>query len=141
MLTIKARTEETKMNLLVNTTSDSVTMSFFLIVVTLSNIAKIRINIVVNNTAKTIVSKIMNPFAPAIARLANGVKSEPSIFVLSVYGIEFSPEIASYISPINPTESIQLSINVAVSRTRLTKALFIALPPLQNSYLSVYFTI
>ena len=93
MPAMKARTEETIINRLVNTTSDSVTMSFFLIVVTLSNIAKIGMNIVANNTAKTIVKKIVISFTPATARLANGVKSEPSIFMLSTYSIEFSPRV------------------------------------------------
>lgn len=85
---------------------------------------------VANNTAKTTVRRIIIPFAPATARLANGVKSEPSTFMLSAYSIEFSPNIASYISLINPTENIQLSIDTATSRTRLTRSLYTVIPPL-----------
>ena len=133
MPTIKARTEETIINHLVNIISDSVTMSCFLIVVTLSNIAKIRINIVANNTAEPITRKIVNPFTPATVRLANGVKSEPSIFMLSTYLIKFLPNITLYIYLIYPIENIQLSIDAATSRTRLTKPLPIVIPPLTSN--------
>lgn len=77
----KAKTEETIINLLVNITSDFVILSSFLMVVTLSNITKIKMNIVANNTDEPIVKKIMNLFTPVIARLANGAKSEPSILI------------------------------------------------------------
>ena len=136
MPTIKARTEETIINHLVNIISDSVTMSCFLIVVTLSNIAKIRINIVANNTSEPITRKIVNPFTPATVRLANGVKSEPSIFMLSTYLIKFLPNITLYISLIYPIENIQLSIDAAISRTRLTKPLPIVIPPLTSNFTS-----
>ncbi len=72
MPTIKAKTEEITINLLVNITSDSVTRSFFLIVVTLSKIAKIRMNIVAKNTHNPIAKRAVNPLNPVIARLANG---------------------------------------------------------------------